>query len=308
MKKLILLSLVILFFVGCSNSIAKPVSDNNNATDSSIKDEDNVIQDQDNLKDSDVNKDASQDEDIISDDNEVPEQDSIVPDEDTEVPCKTNDDCKTSFFCKKDDGVCDNGLGICEKKPEACPESYAPVCGCNNKTYQNICYANSEGINAKSKGKCQADFSTISYHFRSEAPYPGGEPALLEGKVELRDPQEQNPIFGNIDFDNTDEFQDYRTAVVVVFNSMKNPNFFVLGQFEKVSSGSTINLEDPTSNNPRSVLIVCDTKDQNCENPLGFFKGTVLLKKYSRGGRPGSVKELELSGDKLEFETLVYNN
>ena len=37
----------------------------------------------------------------------------------------------------------------------ACIEIYDPVCGCNNKTYSNSCYAGISGLNNWTKGECK---------------------------------------------------------------------------------------------------------------------------------------------------------
>ncbi len=36
----------------------------------------------------------------------------------------------------------------------ACPMIYAPVCGCNGKTYGNDCVAQASGIRVVAKGEC----------------------------------------------------------------------------------------------------------------------------------------------------------
>ena len=38
-----------------------------------------------------------------------------------------------------------------------CVEIYDPVCGCNNKTYSNECYANANGITYYTRGECKVD-------------------------------------------------------------------------------------------------------------------------------------------------------
>jgi hypothetical protein len=46
--------------------------------------------------------------------------------------------------------------GTCTPAPEMCTEEFAPVCGCNDKTYPNACYASREGISVGKKGECAA--------------------------------------------------------------------------------------------------------------------------------------------------------
>ena len=54
-------------------------------------------------------------------------------DEDSSTPCQLND---------KDEDM-------------ACIEIYQPVCGCNNQTYSNSCYASSySGIKSYTNGAC----------------------------------------------------------------------------------------------------------------------------------------------------------
>lgn len=57
--------------------------------------------------------------------------------------------------------------GVCKPKPEMCTEQYDPVCGCNDKTYPNACFAAREGIAVAAKGECA----------------PSTPPALTEGQL-----------------------------------------------------------------------------------------------------------------------------
>jgi len=71
--------------------------------------------------------------------------------------CKTNSECGSDAFCKKPVGACDKEEGVCSQRPDACIMLYAPVCGCNNRTYGNGCIADSFGINILHEGECQSD-------------------------------------------------------------------------------------------------------------------------------------------------------
>jgi hypothetical protein len=65
--------------------------------------------------------------------------------------------CEADEFCNfepdKDCGATDRG-GACETKPEVCDAQLAPVCGCDSKTYSNVCEAHRAGQSSLHAGSC----------------------------------------------------------------------------------------------------------------------------------------------------------
>jgi len=70
--------------------------------------------------------------------------------------CSTDSDCSSNQICQKDVGTCTDNfiVGLCLEKPQHCFKIYDPVCGCNNVTYENDCYAFGSGINIAYSGEC----------------------------------------------------------------------------------------------------------------------------------------------------------
>ncbi|HEY0713978.1 MAG TPA: Kazal-type serine protease inhibitor domain-containing protein [Polyangia bacterium] len=61
--------------------------------------------------------------------------------------------CGTDEFCEITGGTC-SAAGVCRKKPEACDLIYAPVCGCDGKTYGNDCARAAAGVSKLRDGEC----------------------------------------------------------------------------------------------------------------------------------------------------------
>jgi Kazal-type serine protease inhibitor domain len=68
------------------------------------------------------------------------------------------DTCAKEEYCHyAPDALCGfaDGTGVCELKPEVCTEIYAPVCGCDGKTYSSDCVAAGAGVSVAKDGECE---------------------------------------------------------------------------------------------------------------------------------------------------------
>ena len=65
--------------------------------------------------------------------------------------------CASGQFCKYDDGTCGRAdqSGVCELVPDLCIEIFQPVCGCDDQTYSNDCFASVAGVSVDSEGTCE---------------------------------------------------------------------------------------------------------------------------------------------------------
>lgn len=66
--------------------------------------------------------------------------------------------CDEGEFCHYEPGqFCGaaDATGMCMTKPEVCIEIYAPVCGCDDTTYANSCFAAAAGVGISHEGECE---------------------------------------------------------------------------------------------------------------------------------------------------------
>jgi hypothetical protein len=67
--------------------------------------------------------------------------------------------CASGLFCEFDAGVCSSiadGTGLCRPRAQVCDQRFAPVCGCDGRTYGNDCERRGAGASKLHDGACKS--------------------------------------------------------------------------------------------------------------------------------------------------------
>ncbi|MCO6438047.1 MAG: hypothetical protein J5J06_13220 [Phycisphaerae bacterium] len=90
--------------------------------------------------------------------------------------------CDGGEFCKFPPGACNDPSvqGFCTEIPQACPDVWMPVCGCDGVTYGNDCEADAAGVSIAHPGPCVPNCAATRRLANAAAVYHPGIPVGVQ--------------------------------------------------------------------------------------------------------------------------------
>ena len=241
---------IVLFLVfSCDNTVRKANNSDDITPDDNAGNDENAVEDEDAAASDesmdDQHDDASDEtvDDIVSDGetDDIADQDNEVPDNNGNA-CTESSQCGGGNYCHKDLGMC-FAEGVCQGIPDGCTEMYFPVCGCDDSTYDNDCFANAGSTSVFYNLPCLKDMASavIDFNYKkniTSEDMSGGVYLTYDGNtgeiLVLSAPESENN--GNLYYMTVNFSGANGLKVVVNFNFQRDP-FVLPQQFELTSEG-----------------------------------------------------------------------
>ena len=201
--------------------------------------------------------------------------------------CWANDPCGQGQYCRKKDGICDTGFGVCRPIPGDCPASAgSPVCGCDLVAYPDACKAGMAGRSVKHAGDCNGPSdSFVRYFYADDAESIDAMLRIVKGPNEI------------LQYGAADTFQEAldpsggAVTLTVRFQAADGPAAghgevrFTLSLPPTLPYGMGLGYQG-------SYVRWFDAADQ----PAGDLGGMILVSDYVPHGAAGKVSTLRFSG------------